>query len=124
NGEHWQHSPVPDLGDFALDDVTALASDDVWAVGSSFRTKGTLDTTVILHWDGRSWTRSTSPNEDGKHTSLGAIHAIAANDIWAVGYSWVAGTHDRHPFAIHWNGRHWAKTATPNQSGELYQVAA
>jgi len=77
-----------------LDDVWAVARDDVWAVG----VRGT-----IRHWDGRSWQRV----EAGTFADLTAVHGRAANDVWIVGD---LGT------ALHWDGASWRGVAVPTKT--------
>jgi hypothetical protein len=39
---------------------------------------------LILHWAGTAWASVASP-DPGSDTSLSAIDAVSASDIWAVG---------------------------------------
>jgi hypothetical protein len=52
-------SPGP-LGSF-LDAVTATSANNVWAVGD-YETSGPIIHTLILHWNGKAWTRVPSPS--------------------------------------------------------------
>ena len=45
------------------------------------------------------------------NTLLRATAAIAANDIWAIGYSNPNGTQE--PVAVHFNGTSWSVVPTP-----------
>ena len=63
--------------------VAAAAANDVWAVGTS-TTAGTAQT-LILHWDGATWTTVSSPNGPGLDNALYGVAAIATSDVWAVG---------------------------------------
>src|SRR5947207_5616006 len=61
NGAAWSLVPSPNVGpevDNSLAGVTAVASDDVWAVGTQQPTSLTATHTPTLHWDGTAWTRS------------------------------------------------------------------
>jgi beta propeller repeat protein len=64
-----------------LYDVSAVATNDVWAVGNtSFIDPPTLS----LHWDGSAW--SNIPGPAGvSSSSLYGVAAVASNDVWAVG---------------------------------------
>ena len=62
------------------------------------------------HWDGTQWTRIPSPNIDTGYNFLIDVAAIAANDVWAVGY----GGFSPRVLALHWNGIEWAIVPTPN----------
>src|SRR5215212_9164186 len=80
-------SPSPDFLDNALNGVSARTSNDVWAVGSAYEANG-REGTLTEHWDGSAWTVIPSPNQ-GTITStnrLYSVTAVAANDVWAVGY--------------------------------------
>jgi hypothetical protein len=108
--EHWDGtqwsivlSPSPDRQFNELRGVAALSPNDVWAVGyrGGTRTETPIET-LILHWDGTSWTQVTSPNVPGGANQLFGITAISANDIWAVGAAGGA------PLSMHWNGSLWS----------------
>ena len=105
DGAKWRivPSPSPDDQVNALGGVAALSANDVWAVGYSFGTQSESNIdTLILHWDGVSWSEVTSPNVLGVANQLLGIAAISPNDIWAVGYTGGA------PLSMHWNGSAWS----------------
>ncbi|MEV6040751.1 hypothetical protein AB0L65_57255 [Nonomuraea sp. NPDC052116] len=60
-------APKPPEGGAGLYSVLALAAGDVWAVGEHTFNHGEVDTEpddpppVLLHWDGRQWTRRKAP---------------------------------------------------------------
>jgi len=117
--KHWDGvmwtiipSPSPDSQFNELRGVAALSANNVWAVGYRGGTNsGTPIETLILHWDGSSWTQVPSPNLSGGASQLFGITAISANDIWAVGS--VGGA----PLAMHWNGSVWNITSLGVGSG-------
>jgi hypothetical protein len=108
--EHWDGtqwsiapSPSPDTQFNELRAVAASSTNDVWAVGYRGGTKTeTPIETLILHWDGASWSQVASPNIAGGANQLFGITAISADDIWAVGTAVGA------PLALHWNGNAWS----------------
>ncbi|MBC6456757.1 hypothetical protein [Actinomadura sp. HBU206391] len=140
NGRHWQAVPVPDLseipgqGHSELVAVSALAADDVWAVGSGGTTPphsrsiadrgdGAVPHALIAHWDGRAWTSvPAEPSAGGGPSAsvLADVVALSADDVWAVGTAW-PGTDV--PMAWHWNGTVWQNVAIPWKRGRLYSVA-
>jgi len=64
NGAAWSLVPSPNVGpevDNRLAAVTAIASDDVWAVGTQQPTSLTASHTLTLHWDG-AWSIVPSAN--------------------------------------------------------------
>jgi hypothetical protein len=108
--EHWDgtqwsivSSPSPDTQLNELRGVAALSANDVWAVGYRGGTKTeTPIETLIMHWDGVRWKQVPSPNIPGGANQLFGVTAIAANDIWAVGFAGGA------PLAMRWNGSVWS----------------
>ena len=103
NGSSWTHVRSPNArGPFSVNvfgGVAAVASDDVWAVGS--------DDTVsprplIEHWDGARWTVVPTDHIASAYDLL-AVSAVSATDIWAVGYGKTA----------HWDGSTWTAVRRP-----------
>jgi hypothetical protein len=68
---------------------------------------GSTDTgTLILHWDGTSWTRVPSPGRTSQD-ALNGVSVLSASDAWSAG-SMTTGT-----LVSHWNGTSW--TQVPSQ---------
>jgi len=111
NGSTWTAIPSPNIANrfHELVDVAMIASNDVWAVGSS-RNTTELYQSLILHWNGASWSVVPSPDLAGEN-SLTGISAVSANDIWAVGGAW-DGITSRQIF-LHWNGSSWTQVNGP-----------
>ena len=112
NGSTWSvvTSPNPSPTQNHLVGVTALATNNVWAVGDYINTDvGNLQT-LILQWNGTNWVQVPGDNAgpSGLGFSLAAVHAFAANDIWSVG-------NNSHTLAEHWNGTGWSKVSSPEQ---------
>jgi hypothetical protein len=93
NGTSWSvvSSPSPGLGEDVLTGVTALAPNNVWAVGFYAKDVNTdrPTKTLIEHWDGSSWKVASSPSI-GPHSvyqsnHLCGITTVSANDVWAFG---------------------------------------
>src|SRR5436190_719305 len=62
--EHWTGgswavvTPSPPLNtDTRLFGVSAVSASNIWAVGYTHDTAANLNRTLILHWDGSTWTR-------------------------------------------------------------------
>jgi hypothetical protein len=111
NGTAWSVITSPNVGpevDNTLLGVTAITSNDVWAVGTQQPTSLTDPSTLILHWNGSVWTIVPSVGPEGSH--LLAASAVASNDVWATGYS-EAGT-----LSEHWNGSSWSVVPTPTNA--------
>ena len=69
---------VPNPGQTALQGVTAVAANDVWAVGTPAAGGGD----IIEHWDGTAWSTVAAPiaNANGGGISLRAVTAVSATD--------------------------------------------
>ena len=120
NGSAWSVAPTPDPGaqDNLLEGVAAHTTDDVWTVGF-FEAAPDRTETLIAHWDGVSWSRTTTPNPGAVSNSLNAVHARARDDVWAVG-TWHDG-HDNVSLTMRWDGAQWLVVPSPNiaESGNV-----
>jgi hypothetical protein len=120
--EHWDGlswsvvaSPSPASELNVLSGVAAVASDDVWAVGTrSNAPDGSSSKILIEHWNGSGWNLVPVRNL-ATQNGLAGVTAIAADDVWAVGSYYVAGRIQRS-FALveHWRGRRWRPESVPN----------
>ncbi len=124
DGVSWAIVPSPSPGTAGLNwlrAVSAISTDDVWAVGGSW--SGGPHQTVALHWDGTTWSVIPSPNVPGTNTEFYGVAAIAADDVWAVGYH---GAFTFATLAAHWDGTSWSLVPIPdpNSSNVLRAVAA
>ena len=119
DGKFWSTVPAPQPGpdDNVLNDVAAVATNDVWAVGFS-NTTGTRSG-VALHWTGTSWATTPLPATPlNGPTELNDVVAFAANDVWAAGTQLAynsTNTSVRHPLVLHWTGAAWQYVAVPTQ---------
>jgi aldose sugar dehydrogenase len=108
----WRQVPGPDFGpdiDARLIGVEVLGENDVWAVGNLQPTPSGMEETLILHYNGTSWTRVPSPNVGGTLNFLRGVAGTASDDVWAVGYY---GTPSR-AHLLHWDGVRWSSTTAP-----------
>jgi hypothetical protein len=110
DGSTWSvvPSPNPSATNNFLRGVTALTTNNVWAVGE-FNAPGGNQRTLFLRWNGTAWEQvpgdNTGPN--GVQFFVHAVSAINVSDIWAVGTN-------SHTLAEHWNGTSWSMVSTPN----------
>lgn len=149
NGDHWSVIPTADeSNDDILTAVSARSSSDVWAVGTvNHFAKPFLQwgTPLVEHWDGQRWSLVHVPNPglDPSNTaavtaaasttkayaeaSFSAVHAIAADDVWAVGAITPHGADEGAPsqtFTEHWNGSSWKVVNAPDVTvGQLQHGA-
>lgn len=111
DGSTWTAVPSPNISNRShrLEDVAVIASNDVWAVGY-YRNWTELYKTLILHWNGSSWSITPSPNFPGENFLYG-VSGTATNDVWAVGEAW-DGVTSKQIF-LHWNGSSWSQVTGP-----------
>ena len=96
-----------------LQGVTAISSQDVWAVGQICGA-GT-GKSLTEHWDGTKWTTVVSPNPpDSEDAILVSVAAVASNDVWAVGNYQVQNQYLWETLVEHWDGSKWSILKTPN----------
>jgi hypothetical protein len=125
NGKVWNYTSSltfapPEYSYSDLSAVAALATNDVWAVGSLTKSNIGHPQTLIEHWDGTNWQHVSSPNVGTGGSALTGLAAISANNIWAVG-------NGHAPFFVHWDGTSWKLKPSPtlaSSSSELHAVAA
>ncbi len=115
NGRKWTRVKSPNPGvENNLFGVAATSASNAWAVGVFI--KDNRDRTLILHWNGRKWARVKSPNPGILGVFLGSVAATSAHDAWAVG-EFASGSGQDRTLILHWNGRAWAREASPNPGG-------
>jgi hypothetical protein len=124
-GTHWAAASTPNPGGSKgynqLNGVSAVSATNAWAVGrySTADFVG-LGESLILHWNGKGWTRtaSPSPGKASGNTVLQAVKAVSATDAWAVGtYSLPGEGEFNQPLLLHWNGKSWTQVTSPNPGG-------
>ena len=123
---HWDGSAwtaISPAGSFEqLSGVTAVATDDVWAVGMAF-TSG-VPYAVTEHWDGSAWSivpapnGSTNPNGEAA-SQLVSVAAVSSNNVWAVGWTstFFNFTSFQGTLIEHWDGSQWTVIPSPNVDG-------
>jgi hypothetical protein len=95
NGTAWVQQASPSSGSSLLLGAVTTAADNAWAVGNY--DNGTNVSSLMLHWNGTKWARVASPSP-GSASSLYAVAASSASNIWAVG-EFISDIHST--FAIH-----------------------
>jgi hypothetical protein len=130
-GGRWTQVTTKQVSaDDAIFGVAATSAKDVWAVGitgSEFetakqrparmplaRSASRLESTLILHWNGKTWTHVPSPNP-GMLAELKAVGATSPSNVWAVGL-YVQDRTER-PLILHWNGKTWSRVNSPASGG-------
>lgn len=105
-------SPNIEPGDTYLNDITVVAADDAWSVGSY--STGSTGGTWTQHWDGTQWSIVPSPNASEGHNGLMAVSALSRDDIWAVGHANTSDGRQSHKLIEHWDGTTWSIVPSPN----------
>ncbi len=107
DGTDWLDMPLPDEVTGVLDGVAAVAADDVWAVGYAGDPALSLEHSLALHWDGQLWAVVEAGRAVGSgRSALRDVEALAADDLWAVGY-----LHSQ-PLIVHFDGADWSRSET------------
>jgi hypothetical protein len=135
DGDAWTIVPSPDSDPEPLigasyswlSGVAALATNDVWAVGSAQNVSPAgPSNTLVEHWDGTAWTIVPSPDVPADtgdaYDHLSSVAAASPNDIWAVGdygvkvVEWHAVP--QHALIEHWDGTEWTVAQSPPVEGQ------
>jgi hypothetical protein len=107
----------------ALNGITAISANDVWAVGDTAAvfTNGNLTTPELPfaeHFDGTKWTTIPTPAlAAGNFGFFDSVAAISSNNVWAVGQ-----TGNASPFSAlieHWDGTKWSIVSSPTLTGSV-----
>ena len=120
NGKAWKRVTSPNPGNDGnyLYSVAATSARNAWAVGYADSTGPTI-TTLILHWNGETWTRVPSPSP-AVSPELYGVTATSARNAWAVGYKNVETVLNgisystQETLILHWNGKAWKQVPSPN----------
>jgi len=117
--KHWDGSawtlvasPNPGSKSNFLRDVTSVASNDIWAVGSYGSVGG--DSTLVINWNGSSWTQVASPNPGTASNLLTNVDALSSTDIWVVGSYESSSSGLDQTLAMRWNCSTWSVMYAPN----------
>jgi hypothetical protein len=121
DGSAWSQVPTPNPGTRGaqLLGVSAVAPNDVWAVG--YYVESNRNHTLALHWDGTVWTQVDSPNP-AANSEFDEVRAISANDVWAVG-GYAGASQPYTPMLQHWDGTSWSVVSLTIARGFLHSLA-
>jgi hypothetical protein len=137
NGAKWSTvaSPDPGAGFDELTGVSVVSARNAWAVGYDCTTANCLGTdnvtdTLILHWNGSTWSAVTIPDPSSTFNYLSGVSAVSAGDVWASGSQITRANESTllsTTLMLHWNGSKWSAVGSPNvsaASNTLYGVSA
>ncbi|HKP54867.1 MAG TPA: choice-of-anchor J domain-containing protein [Chloroflexia bacterium] len=134
DGSAWEVSPSPGLGDdegqrtkggrrgtgevpdtygIYFHAVDAASTNEVWAVGRDYISSDT--SSVIVRWDGNSWTESPHPDPSRSINRLWGVAAVAPGEAWAVGTYWEDDTSYYRALIEHYGPE--CGTPTPTVTG-------
>lgn len=118
NGTSWSLVTSPSPGGARVSTLTGIdCTSTLWcrAAGRYIDSTG-VTKTLILGWDGTSWTIATSPNVSGAAaSSLASLSCTSTSFCVAGGESELEGR--RRPLAIEWNGSSWAQQKIEAEAG-------
>jgi hypothetical protein len=100
----------------AIFGVSAVSTNDVWAVGSTGQPSFNDRQIEIMHWDGTIWS-FVPPVQASFNNELFGVTAVDANDVWAVGGLSTGGTGLNRGLVEHWDGSRWTKVSIPDPPG-------
>jgi hypothetical protein len=115
-GSKWRlvHTPQPGFAT-ELNGISAVSATNVWAVGGYTPSQHAEEKTLILHWNGSTWRRVTSPNVGSRRfNDLQAVKVISADNVWAVGSYVTKSPGVQQTLIEHYDGRSWSIVASPN----------
>jgi hypothetical protein len=101
NGSAWTSvtTPISTTAGLTMNAISGSSASDIWAVGTT-QTGGYHNrqfTSVIMHYNGSSWSLSTVPDNSG----LVDVSAVSPNDAWALA---------RDGGVLYWNGSSWTES--------------
>ena len=110
--------PSPNLGSGinSIQGISAAGTGDVWAVGA-YQDNSNVFQTLIVHWDGTSWTTLTGPNVGANGNILRDVAAMGPNDVWAVG---AYQDSSFHSLTAHWDGTEWDIVTVPGTGSDQH----
>ena len=126
DGSAWSVAPSPAIvGGSNFSAVSAIASDDVWAVGLQNFSPTPAMKPLTAHWDGSGWSVVDAPFVGNRINQLLGVSARTPGDVWAVG-TWRSTLTTFHILIEHWDGSAWSVAAAPDpgDNDELLAVVA
>jgi hypothetical protein len=126
DGSSWSIVPSPNSStsesNFLLG-ITCTSATDCWAVGHHDSGDVAVFVTLIVHYDGTSWSVVNSPNvTEAQDNELRSVACTSSVDCWAVGYYSIGnpalpiGTLITQTLIEHWDGASWTVVNSPNSS--------
>ncbi|WP_204010781.1 hypothetical protein [Virgisporangium aurantiacum] len=93
NGTSWRRVAVPTIvGGGQLSDIVALSPTNILATG----TGGSGGSSIVLHWNGSTWTRETAPDT----VRVTAAAGVGPDTFWVVGIGFDLSAYQYRNFSI------------------------
>jgi hypothetical protein len=117
NGAHWTVVPSPNLaaGPNVLVSVAAIATGDVWAVGSTYNLELSRRDAISMRWNGSAWVIVPVPHSGAEADGniLKSVSASTSNNVWAVGFA-EQGLSFTSALTMKFDGTGWSVVWAPN----------
>lgn len=114
DGASWRQVASPNIpgGANQLFSITAIAANDIWAVGVA------AGAPLAMRWNGSAWSVVPIQRNSGLGTEkLTAVSGTAGNDVWAVGDGKGIFTNQTFATIRHWDGARWTEKVCRAASG-------
>ncbi len=108
--------PSPNSGarSNVLKSVSCVSTTSCVAVG--YYVGASAYQSLVLNWDGTSWTRVDSPNSGSNANVLNSVSCVTASSCVAVGWYVADSGIETQSLVLTWDGSSWAKLDSPNPS--------
>ncbi|WP_326725662.1 hypothetical protein OHT59_45945 [Streptomyces sp. NBC_00243] len=103
----WQSTPLQ--AGVGITAIEARTSNDAWAVGQ-FAYVGQPSRSVLLHWDGSSWT-DVAPA--GSAIRVTAVYQESARSVWVTALTPYVEDKPQQTKVLHWDGHSWHDVTGP-----------
>ncbi|NUN94747.1 MAG: hypothetical protein HUU16_01120 [Candidatus Omnitrophica bacterium] len=104
NGNAWNQEVVPTQR--TIFSIHGTSATDIWAVGGDAYASDQHARSLVLHFDGSTWSDVPPPMFLDYTYVLGSVFAIAPDNAWA--------TNDGGPSLVHWDGATWSFDLLPS----------
>jgi hypothetical protein len=121
NGKKWTIAAAPNpsgVVSSSLSGVSCVSTVSCVAVGQ-YNTQ-TATKTMVVRWDGHTWTLQTGANVPTSPVNgLAGVKCMTSTNCFAVGTSYAAtwASSAQSTLIEHWDGATWAIVPSPNQAG-------
>ena len=123
NGHGWSKIALPGV----FEDLSALAPDDIWALGITPASAGsTKPVYILMHWNGTGWSTQPLPKvtvPKGASEYPGALTATGSSSAWLT-WDIEQGTGGAQTkYLLHWNGTSWAQVKLTQPTSDISYLA-